>query len=113
MKGRPEFRTHQHHHRTDYHGDRQAFHRPHSSLGAVHHRQPRSLVSQLMPLLTVAAPFLICELFKDSEHRSRALRGAAVVGAVAREGAWQMRNMERGERETLQNAVRGFGERGL
>ena len=115
MGRRTEFRTrYQSHGNEHFNGDRQAFHHPHSSLGTIYHRKPRSLVSHLMPLLTVAAPFLICELIKDSGHRSRALKSVAVIGAAAKEGAWQLRNMERHrEPEALRKAVQSFEERSL
>jgi phenylpyruvate tautomerase PptA (4-oxalocrotonate tautomerase family) len=57
-----------------------------------------------MPLLTVAMPFVICELFKDTGNRSRAIKGAAIAGAVAEEAAWALRNARR-EGEVVKRAA--------
>lgn len=113
MKGRPEFRTRHQQNWAEY-GGRQGFHHSQSSLGAIHHRHhyPRGLAAHLMPLLTVAMPFVICEIFKNSEKRSRAMKGAAIAGAVAEEAAWALRNAKR-EGEAVKRAAQSAEERCL
>ena len=65
----------------------------------------------MIPLLTAAAPFVICELIKDGEKRTRAMRGAAVAGAIASEGAWAMQAARQSrEQEALRKAARTFEE---
>ncbi len=93
-------------HWADYQPNRQAFHHSQNTLGAIHHRHhyPKGLAAHLMPLLTVAMPFVICEVFKNSETRSRAMKGAAIAGAVAEEAAWALRNARR-EGEAVKRAA--------
>lgn len=115
MARKMEYRTRQQHHWTEHHGDRQAFHNSYSSLGAIHRRHyPRSLASHLMPLLTVALPFLIAEFIKDSDKRSRALKVSRIGGAVAREAIYAVENSARNhQQEVIEKGLKTFGERAL
>jgi hypothetical protein len=107
-----QFRTRYHSYgKEHFSGNPQAFHHSRNTLGAIHHphRYPRGLAQHLMPLLTVAMPFVICEIFKDAGQRSRAMKGAAIAGAVAEEAAWAIRNAKR-EGEAIKRAARSAEE---
>lgn len=60
----------------------QAFHRPHTSLGAAGH---------LLHLGMVAAPLIIGEVIQDSDKRWRAMRLVPVLGAIGSEVLWTVK----------------------
>jgi hypothetical protein len=112
MGRRAEFRT-RYHSRGNEHsnGNPQAFQPTRTSLGSIHHRHNLGIAGHLIPLLTAAAPFVICELIKDGEKRTRAMRGAAVAGAIATEGAWAMQAARQSrEQEAFRKAARTIEE---
>jgi hypothetical protein len=112
MGRRAEFRTRYHSTgKEQFSGNPQAFHYPRTSVGSIHHRHKLGIAGHLIPLLTAAAPFVICELIKDGEKRTRAMRGAAVAGAIASEGAWAMQAARQSrEQEALQKTARSIEE---
>ena len=59
--------------------DRQAFHRPHTSMGVTGH---------WLKTAGILAPLLIGEFVKDPEQRWRWIRIAAVVTALGSEAMW-------------------------
>ena len=75
---------------------RQAFHRPHTSLGAVGH---------LLHVSMVAAPLLIGEVIPDSDKRWRAMRMVPVLGAIASEALWTMKIAHDRKREAEDHAA--------
>ena len=115
MGRRTEFRTRYHSRGNDhFNGNPQAFQYPRTSIGSIHHRHKLGIAGHLIPVLTAAAPFVICELIKDGEKRTRAMRGAAVAGAIASEGAWAMQAAQQSrEQEALRKAARTIEERCL
>ena len=79
------------HPRTQYpDGNRQAFYRSRTSLGAKHHRS-NGAAGHLLHILSVAAPLVIAEVIKDPDKRWRAMRGVAVGTALLSEGIWTLR----------------------
>ncbi len=83
--------------------NRQPFHRPHTSLGAVGH---------WIHLLGVAAPLVIGEVIKDPNSRWRALRLASVGTALLSEAVWTHRLMkEREKDEEARAALRSCSDR--
>lgn len=71
--------------------ERQAFHRPHTSLGAAGH---------WIKTAGILAPLVIGELVKDAEKRWRYIRLASVATALVSEGLYTRRiQQERSERE--------------
>jgi hypothetical protein len=88
---RPEFQEAPHH-------DRQAFHHPHTSIGAAGH---------LLHIGMVAAPLVIGEMIHDPEKKWRAMRVVPVLGAIASEALWTLkiahdRKREHEDHEALQ-----------
>jgi hypothetical protein len=76
---------------------RQAFHRPHTALGAAGH---------LLHMGMVAAPLVIGEVIVDTEKKWHAMRLVPVLGALASEALWTMkiahdRKREREDHEAL------------
>jgi len=70
--------------------DRQAFHRPRTSMGATGH---------WLKTAGILAPLLIGEFVKDPEQRWRWIRIAAVVTALGSEAMWTSKiHKERQER---------------
>jgi hypothetical protein len=83
---------------------RQAFHRPHTSLGAAGH---------WIHLAAIAAPLVIGEVIKNPDARWRALRLASVGAAVASEAVWTLRlSKERQKDEESHAALEACHERG-
>jgi hypothetical protein len=75
---------------------RQAFHRPHTSLGAAGH---------LLHLGMVAAPLIIGEVIQDSDKRWRAMRVVPILGAVASELLWTLKIANEKKREEESRAA--------
>ena len=68
--------------------ERQAFHKPHTALGATGH---------WIRTLGILAPLVIAEAIKDPEQKWRAIRISAVATALVSEALWA--NRVRRERE--------------
>lgn len=75
---------------------RQAFHRPHTSLGAAGH---------LLHLGMVAAPLVIGEVIQDSDQRWRAMRMIPVLGAIGSELLWTLKISNDRKREEESRAA--------
>ena len=84
------------HHRPE----RQAFHKPRSSLGATGH---------WIKTAGILAPLVIGEFVKDSEQRWRYIRIASVATALISEGLWT--HKVRKERQDAQERERDCLER--
>jgi hypothetical protein len=66
----------------DYGGpSRQAFHRPHTSLGAAHWIREAGIL----------APLVISEFVKDSQRQWRYIRMVSVATALLSQGMWTMK----------------------
>jgi hypothetical protein len=99
-------RTHHHQPRSEFQGapfHRQAFHRPHTTLGAAGH---------FLHMGMVAAPLVIGEVIHDPDKRWRAMRMVPVVGALASELLWTMKIAHDRKREEEAHAeLESFRER--
>jgi hypothetical protein len=85
-------RHHHSAHPTHYEGgSRQSFHHPRTSLGATHNRRSLGAAGHWLHLLTVAAPLVIGEVFKDADKRWKAMRAVGVGTAIASEAIWTYR----------------------
>ena len=80
--------------------ERQAFHKPRSSLGATGH---------WIRTAGILAPLVIGEFVKDSEQRWRYIRIASVATALISEGLWS--HKVRKERQDAQERERDCLER--
>ena len=83
----PEFRN--------THSDRQAFHKPHTSMGAAGH---------WIKTAGILAPLVIGEFVKDPKKRWRYVRLASVATALVSEAMWT--NRIRKEREQCEERER-------
>ena len=77
------------------HSDRQAFHKPHTSMGAAGH---------WIKTAGILAPLVIGEFVKDPEKRWRYVRLASVATALVSEAMWT--NRIRKEREQCEERER-------
>lgn len=75
---------------------REAFHQPHTSLGAAGH---------LLHLGMVAAPLVIGEVIKDADKKWRAMRIVPVLGAMASEALWTLKIAHDRKREREDHAA--------
>ena len=84
-----------------YRPERQAYHKPHSSLGATGH---------WIKTAGILAPLVIGEFVKDAEQRWRYIRIASVATALISEGLWtnkihhERKEAQERERECMERA---------
>ncbi len=114
MKAAAEYRPQSYSPRTHYQdGDRKAFHKSRTSVGAVHHpRNSLGAAGHWIHLLTVAAPLVIAEAIKDPDKKWRAMRLVSVGGAVLSEAAWTLKIAhDKEKREEAREALKSCEER--